>query len=602
MREVPLLIRTSRDGRPQRLGHSVPRTSEACVAIAGSLALLTILFSGRPAAGSPVAVASACDPRFADSTRLAVGFNPCRMRVADLDGDGHSDIVTANCSSQDISVLFGLGDGEFEPEQRFAIGARPGDIDVGDFDGDGYRDVVVECGELARLAVFWGEGGRSLSQPTNISCPPLPFRLSMADLDRDGRLDLTIFSESVVGVSVIWGDGTRDPAENTSFSLPFDPSGLATADFDGDGYVDLAATTCTDSTLYVIKNLGDRVFAPAQVGFVAHGLSLCMLAVGNLNRDQFPDVVAVHAGSPGSVAIGFGNGDGTFTLGGNPSAGTYLIDATIADFNGDGVGDIAATDVSHPYNVTLFRGNSYEDVGILRAGACPEVVDAVDLNGDTAPDLIVMNDCSGTVSTYLNAREMRQVAVQYDPSVYQIDTQGRALTARVSFPPATNLQVDPAQVDLVWRGLVLGRATSALLADSASRVVDITFSRDLLLALTPGDQTLAVLGCNSDGVTFNAEAILRVIRRRRDSQWQASLPGIFPILVRVPDHLTPTSVVRVYDSSGRLVYTQGVRVGSDNLVAWDGRSGSGHRVSSGVYVMVVEGGTIVSRCKVVVLR
>ena len=47
------------------------------------------------------------------------------MAVADLNGDGKPDIVTANAESNTVSVLLGNGDGTFQHAQTFPVGAVP---------------------------------------------------------------------------------------------------------------------------------------------------------------------------------------------------------------------------------------------------------------------------------------------------------------------------------------------------------------------------------------------------------------------------------------------------------------------------------------------
>ena len=75
--------------------------------------------------------------------KFAAGSFPVSVRVADVNGDGHPDLVVANASSNDVSVLLGQGDGTFQPEQHFAVGTNPVSVAVADVNGDGHPDLVV---------------------------------------------------------------------------------------------------------------------------------------------------------------------------------------------------------------------------------------------------------------------------------------------------------------------------------------------------------------------------------------------------------------------------------------------------------------------------
>ncbi len=76
----------------------------------------------------------------------------------DFNGDGHADLVTANAARSTISIIIGFGNGNFAAPQTFAVDT-PSAVDVGDFDGDGLDDVLVgNEGATARIAVFLGKG------------------------------------------------------------------------------------------------------------------------------------------------------------------------------------------------------------------------------------------------------------------------------------------------------------------------------------------------------------------------------------------------------------------------------------------------------------
>src|SRR5262249_61374583 len=75
---------------------------------------------------------------FVPEQRVAVGTGPSAVAVADLNGDGIPDLVTANAndvSSNDISVLLGRGDGTFFPQQRVGAGTGPSAVAGGERNG-----------------------------------------------------------------------------------------------------------------------------------------------------------------------------------------------------------------------------------------------------------------------------------------------------------------------------------------------------------------------------------------------------------------------------------------------------------------------------------
>lgn len=74
--------------------------------------------------------------------------------VADLNGDGKPDIVTANYLTDKIGVLEGNGDGTFPPLHYFPTGARLLAVAFGDCNGDGKLDLVTANQGLGDLSVL----------------------------------------------------------------------------------------------------------------------------------------------------------------------------------------------------------------------------------------------------------------------------------------------------------------------------------------------------------------------------------------------------------------------------------------------------------------
>jgi hypothetical protein len=124
----------------------------------------------------------------------------------------------------------------------------------------------------------------------------------------------------------------------------------------------------------------------------------------DFNGDGIPDLAISDANS-GQIllAIFLGNGDGTFAaVPASPTVGTYPDSIAVADFNDDGVADMAVTSVDEN-TVTILLGNGDGTFSSpspsLPTGSTPQSVANGDFNRDGLADLAVVRN--GSVLIYL---------------------------------------------------------------------------------------------------------------------------------------------------------------------------------------------------------
>jgi hypothetical protein len=330
--------------------------------------------------------------------------------TTDFTGDGDSDLVIGNAGAT-VNGLSNVGTVYVAVGVRTGTTLHtllPGDAaslnfygsavaSAGDVDGDGFVDLAIAA-QLADQSgrVYLHRGGINWPEdtPTQILDNPegqtIAFfgsALVSGDLDGDGRSDLVVAAErqddpatSEGRVFIYAGQSTPTGLATTPSWVLSNPAhqanghfgaSLAIGDFDGDGYADLAVTADT-------QDLVGRVFiyagGPAGVGAsptatldapeAVTGAGFGKpLATGDFDGDGYADLavsaaqedigglnavgrVYLYHGGPGGIA----DRSAPWRILDNPTGlmnSFYGIRLAAADFNGDGVDDLA---VSAPYH------------------------------------------------------------------------------------------------------------------------------------------------------------------------------------------------------------------------------------------------------------
>ncbi|MGI8908471.1 MAG: FG-GAP repeat domain-containing protein [Candidatus Sumerlaeaceae bacterium] len=183
------------------------------------------------------------------------GFYQKDVATADLNGDGHLDVLTSHWNG--VSVHLGNGTGGIGPATTFATagnsGCYPGLIAVGDVNGDGNADIVAphsgnmtfEEPDLDFISVSLGRGDGTFQPAVPYTTGIDPIRIVIADFTADGRVDLAVLNQASYNVSLHEGNGDGSFKTPLYFGVGNSPRDFCAIDMNGDGRSDLAALTLT---------------------------------------------------------------------------------------------------------------------------------------------------------------------------------------------------------------------------------------------------------------------------------------------------------------------------------------------------------------------
>jgi hypothetical protein len=299
--------------------------------------------------------------------------------IGDLNGDGKPDLVVVredadvSTTHRYVSVLLGDGAGGFSPRAdvpAYSVGnAFPHDGAIGDFNRDGKLDLAVSNFDYTgSFSIFLGDGSGGFTSRQEIATLSYPGPIAVGDLNNDGKLDIVVGRTDLDGqyIAVHLGDGAGGFASPVYYlaawygSLSYSITSVAIGDLNGDGKPDIVAVNWANKVTGVLLGDGTGSFGPAT--FVQAGFLPWAVAIGDVSGDGKPDLVVANEGDD-SVSVLLGDGTGAFPIKitksvykGYPPVHPRFV--AIGDLNKDGKPDVLVGDLSNPSHV-------YGDVSIF---------------------------------------------------------------------------------------------------------------------------------------------------------------------------------------------------------------------------------------------
>jgi hypothetical protein len=458
---------------------------------------------------------------------LSAGNRPTGLSVADVNGDGRTDLVVGN-DFGDVLTLLGNGDGSFQPYQR---ADRHVALAVADLNGDGTDDLVFGNESLDRVTVQFSRPGEQFVQDRTDGVLA-PGAVRVVDLNGDGIKDLVVANSGSNNVLVYLGLGDGRFAPARSFFAGTNPAGVTVASLNDDLVPDpadpsrlidptpdlvVANEGSNDVTVLLGRGQGAgwtladgprlRLF-DATTG--RGGVGPVSTTVQDVNGDGLPDIL-VSARQSNDVFELDGLGRGLF----NDQAPTVLdtgadsgpVQALVGNFDGRPGLDLVTVD-SASNSLTFFSGFG-PGRAIATGGAGPVAAVTGDFNHDGTADLLVANNDSGQVTLLLGAEEgpalarvfadpdvphPTDLALNDDGSVLYVGEEGEEVAARFTLDLGIAV---PAFSDVQSLGAAPGQRLTDLLPLRDSTVATVatvlTVVQDEGAALTPAGEAAAGL-------------------------------------------------------------------------------------------------------------
>jgi len=305
-------------------------------------------------------------------TALPPGAMPVYLAAGFLNNDAFVDLAVTDNVTDSIYILLGTGTGTFNPGTTIVLpGTAPRGIDAGDISGDGLTDLAVALSGSDQVLTLRNLGSATFAQVFFFTgAGTAPEGLALADLTPGGGLDVAVALQGTDQVSTLVnlnnGTGGFTAGQTLNLAPGAGPFDVAAADLRKNGSLDLVVGNFNTGTVDTFLNNGSGTFAavPFQTITLPAGAAATEVYPIDLNGDGAPDLVVTNFNSAGAGGVlvyeNANNGTGNFlalTAAGTLTTGASPFDVGVADFNGDGLRDIASANFVGN-NVSVFQNRS----------------------------------------------------------------------------------------------------------------------------------------------------------------------------------------------------------------------------------------------------
>jgi Flp pilus assembly secretin CpaC len=300
------------------------------------------------------------------------------------------DLVIANSTSNNVTVLLGNGDGSFveAPGSPYPVGTDPSSVVVADFNGDGNLDFAVANKGDNTISVFKGDGEGGFT-PFPLSPWALqnnatisekgPIALATANFKNTTlkntttntsapEVDLAVVNQTTNNVTILLGSIDSNgnlgltEANSSPLAVGTNPVAIAAGDLNTDGIPDLAVVNQGDNTVSIIlsSSNADATFSAAAGSPLATATTPAGVVIANFTAGNVPSLAVTNQGQS-TLGIYIGLGGGTFSNRleiATPTSPSAIISAALTS---SGLPDVALTALGSTTNqgvVTIFQDSS----------------------------------------------------------------------------------------------------------------------------------------------------------------------------------------------------------------------------------------------------
>ena len=147
------------------------------------------------------------------------------ITLADVNNDGHLDIIVVDTYGENIGIYIGLGHGIFRNRENLRISFNSHSLAIDDFNKDGKLDMVMATkdGESVNTYLGDGFGGFKFEESNKIKFERFSPFITTGDFNNDKNLDVAIAGLDSANMVTFLGNGKGKFSNGTFNQITFYP-------------------------------------------------------------------------------------------------------------------------------------------------------------------------------------------------------------------------------------------------------------------------------------------------------------------------------------------------------------------------------------------
>ncbi len=303
------------------------------------------------------------------------------LNVADLNNDGHLDIVSTNSGASTVSILLGNGSGGFSYAQTLTV-TQGISTEIEDFNSDGIKDLVM--GRLGGVVeVYLGTGTGAFNLGVTIlasSSGGSILGLETGDFNEDGIMDFIAGGNSDNFGTLYLGNGFGSFVAASSFTT-FGLVSLSSGDINDDGRLDFISTAYGTGSSYVYLGDGEGHFSFRNTLSGIESVNGARGELADVDNDGHLDFIA-STGENLAIKYYFGDGEGNFNRRATITTSTEIYDITLTDLNEDGILDVvgafSGASGAQAWIANASTGSGLEEMNVLNSFQSRKMLEIID--------------------------------------------------------------------------------------------------------------------------------------------------------------------------------------------------------------------------------